>query len=527
MLHRPSLGLLLALSFLSLLGCVDATVGDAPSDAGIARRDTTLRVDFETELRTVPPFAYGMHTSVYDNALHDPELPAQVAKAGLGLFRYPGGGYSDNYHWSTHSMTPWSPGNAGYLAAGSDFGSYVGVVENADVAMMITVNYGSNLQGSGPGEPAEAAAWVAYANGDPDDAKEIGLDGVGNDWRTVGFWASVRASAPVAQDDGYNFLRIEHPEPLAIQYWEVGNEIFGNGYYEPEFELDLHAPRGEGRRGNPELSGTKYGQELRRWVSAMKAVDASIKVGAVLSTVPYDESTFPGFTEDVLSGAGDVIDFGIVHWYVEDNPARLLRAPAERAAAIIETVREYFDELGGADPERLEIALTEVGPGQNYPRGNSHAAGIFAADVYLTMTELGVMNVDWLELHSGTFMSERGDLGHAYHGIRMAHLTAAPGDVLVSADVNTETVRAHAAKRSDGSVAILLFNMSERHVNTVKVELAGLGAVADRGELYEYAPGEGDSGGVVVGPSEITELGERFELVLPPRVMKCVTIPAE
>jgi hypothetical protein len=39
---------------------------------------------------------------------------------------------------------------------------------------LVAVNYGTNLDGSGGGEPAEAAAWVAYANGQPSSTQEIG-----------------------------------------------------------------------------------------------------------------------------------------------------------------------------------------------------------------------------------------------------------------------------------------------------------------------------------------------------------------
>ena len=59
-----------------------------------------------------------------------------------------------------------------------------------------------------------AAAAVAFFNGDVDDQTIIGVDRNGFDWGTVGFWASVRA-------DGGN------PEPVGIELWEVGNEVYG------------------------------------------------------------------------------------------------------------------------------------------------------------------------------------------------------------------------------------------------------------------------------------------------------------
>ncbi|HVR21574.1 MAG TPA: hypothetical protein VMS65_17790, partial [Polyangiaceae bacterium] len=179
--------------------------------------DVSVSIDLGAERATVPPFAYGMHASVYDNALQHPELTSLLHESGIALLRYPGGGYAEMYHWSNHSMSETPDDNdadtdpeVGYLAPRSDFGHFVGVVDRFGGAMMITVNYGSNLGGNGPGEPKEAASWVAYANGDPADERVIGVDGDGNDWMTVGHWASLRASQPLSEDDGFNHLRIEH-----------------------------------------------------------------------------------------------------------------------------------------------------------------------------------------------------------------------------------------------------------------------------------------------------------------------------
>ena len=175
-LRRPEL----ALAVIFLAGCSTSCVDKGTSDEEPSQSDwfeepVTVTVDLSQSLVTVPPYAFGIHTSVYDNALHDEALPELLEAAGIALLRCPGGGYSDNYHWSTHSMTPWlaqeagEVDNYGYLAPGSDFGSYVSVLARTRTAPMITVNYGSNLTSDGPGEPKEAAAWVAYANGDPED----------------------------------------------------------------------------------------------------------------------------------------------------------------------------------------------------------------------------------------------------------------------------------------------------------------------------------------------------------------------
>jgi hypothetical protein len=577
-----SAALLGALAFsLLLVDCVDTRSDESRSDAGTADAGfvPTVTVDLADERATVPPFAFGMHSSVYDNALHHPELPALLDEAGIALLRYPGGGYAEMYHWSTHSMTPGLDGDdedtepdVGYLGPGSDFGSYVSVIESFGGSMMITVNYGSNLQGSGPGEPKEAAAWVAYANGDPEDERVIGVDGADNDWQTVGFWAALRASEPLpaAEDDGFNHLRIAHPEPLGVEYWEIGNEVFGNGYYASTgiFAFDLHVPYAGPRdnpdddefvrKENPALSGTTYGRGVVSYLDEMKAVDSSIRVGAVLGTPP-DDSFAPSWNEDVLEECAPVIDFAIVHWYpipreVGRSPlAGLLAMPQSKIPIMERTLRQSIEDFGG-DPDAVELVMTEVGPGIDIPRNTateptadrSQAVGLFAADTYLTLIEHGFKNIDWLELHNGSFLNEpRGGApthrkGPAFNGIHVARLLAGPGDRLVSTTSNVPTLVAHAAMRADGKIGVLLSNTEQPEglAVTATVMLAG-GSVGASGERYDYYPspsstapgtpgsasdaGASDAGteilganGSVVGPTAFSDMPNPFTLEVPP-----------
>ena len=94
--------------------------------------------------------------------------------------------------------------------------------------------------------PAE----LAYSIGSPSDTTVIGNGLEWNDttsawqtvnWQTAGYWASLRAAAPLPHDDGLNFLRIGHPAPFStITYWEVGNEEYGS------WEVDHHGTAGPG-----------------------------------------------------------------------------------------------------------------------------------------------------------------------------------------------------------------------------------------------------------------------------------------
>lgn len=494
--------------------------------------DTEVIVELSSPLAEVAPNAFGMHSSVYDNALHDPAVPGLLRDAGITLLRYPGGGYSDNYHWSTHEMTPWF-GDAslnGYLADDSDFGAFVALLESFEGSAMLTVNYGSNLQSNGPGEPKEAAAWVAYANGHPEDAAVIGVDGAGNDWATVGYWAELRASEELPVDDGKNFLRIAHPEPLGVRYWEVGNEVFGNGYHDGGhgFEQDLHVPYdGTERRGHPLLSGSTYGAGVARFVREMKAVDPNIRVGAVLNTPPADYAWGPSWNSDVLAQAGRDIDFGIVHWYPRTDSRGILQVSRRTIPIMLEELRNSIDQHAGENTPNVELAVTELGP--QYPEladttqneseqdARGLAMGIFAADCYVSFLKGGVFNVDWLELHNGSFLSERTQApGPAYHGIRAAHLLARPGDTLVTTTVqHPASIVAHGARGANGSASVLLINTSLSITAKVRVQFDGgapLGATATR---YDYTGSPAVPRGTLLGPTSLDATENVLEVELP------------
>jgi alpha-L-arabinofuranosidase len=515
---------------LASAGCVEGGASKADSTE-LQPLPVTVQVDPEDVLRVVPPHAYGMHASLYDNKLHDPALASQLDDAGISLLRWPGGGYSDNYHWASHSMTRFSDGKPGYLAEGSDFGAFVEMLDRVGRSAMITVNYGSNRSHDGPGEPKEAAAWVAYANGAPDDETVIGEDGTGFDWQTVGYWASLRSSVPLDVDDGKNFLRIERPDPIDIEYWEVGNEVFGNGYYasgdDDGFELDMHVPYdGTSRRDHPDLSPARYGQGVAEFVAAMKAVDPSIKVGAVLVTPPADNSWAPTWNDEVLAECATVIDFGVIHFYPSDP--NLLTVSSRLMPDMFEQLHDALDRHAGENADDIEITVTEVGPPPGYDDYQDSVMGLFAADAYLSFIRHGATNVDWLELHNGTFLSERFEPGSAYYGIQLAHATAGPGEALVRAESSRPLdIVAHAGVRDDDSVAVLLINTSSHRVTEVTIDVPGASGGAMLRSLSSseshasesYAP-------EVSGPEPVEATDGALIVTLPPETVMLVELDA-
>ena len=520
-------------------GSVADPVGNDPDCPGST---DTVHVCPDKVRAVMPPFALGMHTSVYDNNLVDAQLPGLLQEAGIAMLRYPGGGYADVYHWSQLKdlrLTPWgTTGKMGYQAANSDFGSFQTTASGAEAKFMITVDYGSSQSGTAGGQPQEAAAWVAYANGAPTDTTVIGADATGVDFKTVGYWASLRASAKLAVNDGLNFLRISRSDPIGVTYWEIGNEVFGNGYYDVTgkgYSQDLHAPYDpsldfSARFHADALSPATYGTNVNAFAQAMKAVDPTIKIGAALVTPPidYSWSTYNNVTwnDAVLSNCVSSIDFAIVHWYTGDvsngvvNTASLLSKPTSTVNLIASNLNALFTKYVG---HSIDWAVTELGP-NNGTVPDPQARGLFAADAYTTLIEYGAFNVDHLELHDsvGSFLSSKSVRGPAFYGIRMLHLLASPADTLVAASrpTNQPLLVAHASSRADGSVGVMLLNMDPNNAATTSVLIDGK-ALASQGTRYDYTRTPD------LVSSSATELGNQFTVTVNPYTIMTLVIAAQ
>jgi len=349
-----------------------AARADSPGPGGTPPARATVAVDTGTSLGVIPPVAFGLNASAYDGALLDPAVPGLVRAAGVGIMRYPGGAEADVYHWQDNTITPITPGNLGGYANPNDtYDNFMKVASGAGAQAMLTVNYGSNISGTAGGDPQEAAAWVRDAN------------------------------------------VVKH---YGVTYWEIGNEVYGNGTYGPYFETDLH----------PDKGPAAYANHALEYIAAMKAVDPSIKIGAVLtapgnypdgqtsslSPQPWNDTVLP-----ILCPAVDFVD---VHWYPQDpasqsnNPlpesdARLLQSPAQgngtrtpSIPAMVATLRAKIAQYCPSRAAQIQIMITETNS-VSYNPGKQTVSlvnALFLDDNYMTWLEHGVTNVDWFQLHN-------------------------------------------------------------------------------------------------------------------------------
>ncbi len=509
-------------------------------------------------LAVVPANFFGLHTSVYDANLSDTStLPTLLANTGITTLRYPGGGYSDNYHWAQHSITPFYATSSGacgvasngVLEATSDFGHFAKLLQAASVSGLITINYGNSVADSAAtvkygkdgrktcsepntaGQPQEAAAWVAYANGDPSSTQMIGKDAAGFDWKTVGFWASLRAASPLSTDDGYNMLRIGHAASLGVKFWEIGNEMYYNGWAtNHNAESDNHAPyiysngyasgTFNSRASLAALSPTAYGTNAVQFINAMKAVDSTIKIGvdfsSPISTDPIPTTWNPDLAQAVCAGAN--IDIAIMHYYPGTwkavQPGELLSLPQADIPTVAAGIRKNLADYCPANASKIEVWLTETSPNgalaQNFP---TPVIGLFTLNDFMTALTTGIQNLDWLELHDGTFLTASNVPGPSYYGLLLAHQLAGVGDTAVKTTSSTSTIVSYATVKQNGKKGVLLINVNSSSSITVQVTVNGatLGSTATQ---YSYGVNAAQSGTALTSTSFAVP-GNTFAVTVP------------
>ena len=373
----------------------------------------------------------------------------------------------------------------GYVAPGTDFDSFMGTVKKIGAQPILIANYGS-------GTPQEAAGWVQYAN------------------ITKGY---------------------------GVKYWEIGNEVYGNGYYGNGWETDDHASK----------SPATYAQNVIQYASAMKAVDPSIKIGAVVTLPGNWPDSVVGSGDDgdwnkiVLSAAGSAIDFVIVHWYPSPaSPAGMLGEPAEVAGELAQ-LRQEIDQYAGPEGPRIQIAMTEVNSGVDT---TTQPDALFGADTYMTALENGVFTVDLWDTHNGatsigvapdgaTDYDDWGVLSSAtcvgstcepplntpfptYFAIAMLSKLGLPGDVMVGAGTDNQLVAAHAVRNADGDLSVMLVNKDPTSSYQVSLHYAGFTPAAASPIVYSY----GDEGSAITSATQ----GTASSQVLPPYSIETIVL---
>jgi hypothetical protein len=393
--------------------------------------------------------------------LGDPQFQQRVRDLGTTLIRMPGGNWSSSYDWlacENHDA------DSCQHLSGATPSDYVNFLAATGVAGMWTINFNGTAQ--------QAAALVAFFNGSVNDSTVIGVDRNGVDWGTVGTWAAVRSSHG-------------HPDPQPIKYWEIGNEVFGAnplrapGCSASGWEDVWTCDGGDYVQGNAQHDG------YLQFRSAMRAVDPTISVGA--NGIGGDQSAWDWFGAKVIVGAGDAIDFYIVHdygFYQDISPETVLARPERWFPDVIGTARAFLDDQV---PDRtVPIAVTEY---NLFTQGTIDATGkmskainaLYIADYIGQLAEAGVTIANQWNLVNDPAGSD-GDYGMLnpvtsdptpqFYGLALWQLFGDQSLPMSTGFDPQTTLSAYAGVRADGTITLLVVNKSNT-AQTASIDLDG------------------------------------------------------
>jgi len=540
-----------ALSSSPFLSCALAGLICLRAIPVLGQNRANVSIDLGNAVNVLTDTSLGVPAPMFDgNSFNTAGLPF-LHVAGVSAVRYPGNhGVADLYHWSTKTTTRYKGSDPGYFAPESNFGSFAQFVDKLGQAVIV-VNYGTNFDGNGGGEPAEAAAWVAYANGDPASNQALGKDSTGEDWHTVGYWATIRTQAPLASDDGLNFLRIAHPKPFGFRLWQVGDEVYNNGFYGGDHTgtADLHGapptgPKDLGKLHNdPKLSPAAYAENLKAFAQAMKSVDPSIAIGAAMvmppSPDPYSHDWAPDWNHVVLKGACASLDFVSFDWNQQpllppdwktlDEASLLSNQGYNQTNLIALLMNPMLDDYKKFCPtdHKPRFAFAPAGVATWMKVEQPVVRALWIAEFYAQLIETGAVNVNWSEMYGDSMLSgDRKKFGPAFYGLQMLHILAHnPGDRLLAVNASTNIVGAHATFRRDGFVGLMLVNKDPKSSVAVKVTFKN-GNVGAAGKRIDYGAEQlGAGAAAAVAPFSAT--GNEFTVTVPPYTITDILLPRQ
>jgi len=380
------------------------------------------------------------------DTLADPAFRAATAALGTTLLRFPGGSWSNGYDWLACERAVEPDCFATWAARPSDF---VGFMQATRLPGVWTTSF------SGTAE--EAAAAVAFFNGDVDDDRALGVDREGRDWRTVGEWARLRVAGG-------------HPQPAQIELWEVGNEVYGarpaagpncaEFGWEDVWTCD----------GTQYVQGDDAHDGYLEYRDEMRTVDPGIEVGAVGL---FDGESWGSWGTEVIAGAGDQLDFYVIHHYGfggEPDGGTALAVPNQAWPELMQVATET---LAAENPSRaVPIAITEYNM-VAFQDGDINALMarainmLYIADTIGQMAEHGVTIANQWNLANGKapngtdyglIDADTGTRNPQYYALA---LWTRFGDELLATEVGFDTddeLSAYAGRAADGTVSVLAIN---------------------------------------------------------------------
>lgn len=337
-----------------------------------------------------------------------------------------------------------------------------------------------------------------------------------------------------------------------FKYWEIGNECYGS--WETDTNTRPHDPY-------------TYAQRFQQYYTQMKAVDPTIKIGAVAVTGedsfanytdhpvvnPVTGQTHNGWTPVMLAtmkSLGVTPDFLIYHRYPQapgaESDSGLLGSNGTWATDAADLRAQLNDYLGPA-AAGVEIDCTENNSVYSNPgkQTTSLVNGLFLADSICAAMKTEFNSVVWWDMRNGQDTSNNnssslygwrqyGDYGivdsvdpagpadayPTYYVEKLLQHLARGGDKLVSSTSDYPLLSVCAAQRApNGSLTMLVVNKSATNALNANITISGA-APPSNGTLYSYGIPQDNAaqsgvGSADVASSAISGLSSNFTYSFP------------
>lgn len=433
---------------------------------------TTITVNPSSPGLAVTDQLLGMNLAAwYDIDTNASAIVSAFQAAGIKAVRWPGGSWSDLYHWDGSNVGINFTG-AAFNCQGVQFGGGVpdsndtfqnfvnDIVKPAGLDLALTANYGTNAACTGPGDPAEAAYWIQ-----------------------------------AAQSYGVN-----------VSHMTIGNEVYGSGIWEANLNNFSDIQQAATQYASA-VTGTGGFYNL---VAKAGVQTPAPLVGVVVEADNKVASDPNAWDNIVLPNAAGSYDFVELHYYPQapgsESDTFLTQSAAQGLTGEINTLK---GELAAAGKPNTPIYVGEMGSVYSNPgkQSMSITQGLYAGQMLGEMMNDGVSRSTWW-IGFGNCNGTGGNDGAYLYGwqnfgaynvfsdgnedatcmpwstLGTMSPTAAAFQLFSNVAVNgehvlvptvagdTTDVRAYAATHSGGT-ALVLFNSNQTLTESVSISVNG------------------------------------------------------
>lgn len=353
-----------------------------------------------------------------------------------------------------------------------------------------------------------------------------------------------------------------------FKYWEIGNECYGS------WEEDIHASKQD---------PLTYADEVKEYLSRMKAADPSIKVGIVVidGEEAYAKSSFTavinprtgvshqGWTPILLArlkAIGVTPDFAIFHRYPygpgNESDAGLLSGRsqsgttwAQDAAGLRQQLNDY---LGPVEGPKVELVVTENNSvfSNTGKQTTSLVNALFMADSVGSLMQTEFNSLVWWGLRNGPQDKTNnnsaslygwrnyGDYGvvapgnatetpvsapyPTYYMMKLLSHFARGGDQVVRATSDNALLATYAVKRTNGTLTLLVINKDRTATTPATISVHGYTA-GGRASVYSYGIAQDEASRTGVGFPDVAlgslgGVGQSFETSFAPYSATVITL---